>query len=86
MGIPFEALIPYGVMLGMFAVSGAALSKIRHMQNGDKRPRHSVDAWDKQMMDRDRRLTGFLRGQTDSVKAPPGFELSNPWRVEPTFT
>ena len=33
------------------------------------------------VMDRDRRLTGFLRGQTDNVKAPPGFELSNPWRV-----
>lgn len=33
------------------------------------------------VMDRDRRLTGFLRGQTDSVKAPAGFELSNPWRV-----
>lgn len=33
------------------------------------------------VMDRDRRLTGFLRGQTDNVKAPEGFELSNPWRV-----
>jgi len=32
-------------------------------------------------MDRDRRLTGFLRGQTDKVEAPPGFELNNPWRV-----
>jgi hypothetical protein len=32
-------------------------------------------------MDRDRRLTGFIRGQTDRVKAPAGFELSNPWRV-----
>jgi len=33
------------------------------------------------VMDRDRRLTGFLRGQTDTVQAPAGFELSNPWRV-----
>ena len=32
-------------------------------------------------MDRDRRLTGYLRGQTDNVVAPPGFELNNPWRV-----
>lgn len=32
-------------------------------------------------MDRDRRLTGYLRGQTDQAKAPAGFELSNPWRV-----
>ena len=35
------------------------------------------------VMDRDRRLTGFLRGQTDNVNAPAGFELSNPWRVSP---
>ena len=33
------------------------------------------------VMDRDRRLTGFFRGQTDNVKAPPGFEVSNPWKV-----
>lgn len=33
------------------------------------------------MMDRDRRLTGSLRGQTDNVEAPLGFELNNPWRV-----
>jgi hypothetical protein len=32
-------------------------------------------------MDRDRRLTGMLRGQTDNAAAPLGFELNNPWRV-----
>ncbi|PQE16910.1 NADh:ubiquinone oxidoreductase kda subunit protein [Rutstroemia sp. NJR-2017a BBW] len=32
-------------------------------------------------MDRDRRLTGYLRGQTDNPSAPLGFELNNPWRV-----
>jgi hypothetical protein len=32
-------------------------------------------------MDRDRRLTGYLRGQTDNPSAPAGFELNNPWRV-----
>lgn len=32
-------------------------------------------------MDRDRRLTGHIRGQTDNVEAPLGFELNNPWRV-----
>ncbi|KAL9100883.1 MAG: hypothetical protein Q9163_003794 [Psora crenata] len=81
MGVPFEALIPYAIMLGMFGLTGAGLSKIRHMQNGGKRARHSIDQWDRQMMDRDRRLTGYLRGQTDSVDAPPGFELNNPWRA-----
>ncbi|KAH8772202.1 hypothetical protein BGZ57DRAFT_942553 [Hyaloscypha finlandica] len=101
MGVPFEALIPYGIMLAMFGVTGAGLSKIRHMQNGGKRARHSVDQWDRVtkylptssiddsnntdsriVMDRDRRLTGFLRGQTDNPSAPAGFELNNPWRLE----
>lgn len=33
------------------------------------------------VMDRDRRLTGWLRGQTDKVEAPVGFEVNNPWKV-----
>ena len=32
-------------------------------------------------MDRDRRLTGYLRGQTDQALAPAGFEFTNGWRV-----
>lgn len=32
-------------------------------------------------MERDRRLTGTLRGQTDKPDAPAGFEFSNGWRV-----
>ncbi|KAI5361960.1 Putative NADH dehydrogenase [ubiquinone] (complex I), alpha subcomplex subunit 1 [Septoria linicola] len=86
MGVPFESLLPYAICIGFFSLTGAGLSKLRHMQNGGKRARHSVDQWDKQMMDRDRRLTGFVRGQTDNVKAPKGFELSNPWRLEPGTT
>jgi hypothetical protein len=33
------------------------------------------------VMERDRRLTGSLRGQSDSPTAPPGFELSSEWKV-----
>lgn len=105
----------------MFMFTGGALSKLRHMQNGGKRARHSIDQWDKVsalllsiksvpvadgltakyewrrvystlvvadeglVMDRDRRLTGFLRGQTNEVDAPPGFELSSAWRVGDYF-
>lgn len=83
----------------MFGVTGAGLSKIKHMQNGGKRARRSIDQWDRQstdmeeeaisgnadtsvtVMERDRRLTGMLRGQTDSPIAPDGFELSNAWKV-----
>ncbi|ELR05093.1 hypothetical protein VC83_00178 [Pseudogymnoascus destructans] len=85
MGVPFETLIPFAIMLTMFGITGAGLSKVRAMQNGGKRGRHSVDQWDSQMMDRDRRLTGFLRGQTGSAIAPLGFELNNPWRLEKKF-
>ncbi|KAF2237198.1 hypothetical protein EV356DRAFT_28478 [Viridothelium virens] len=85
MGVPFEALLPYGIVLVMFGVSGVGLSKLRHMQNGGKRPRYAIDQWDRVMMDRDRRLTGYLRGQTDRVAAPAGFEVNNPWRVEERY-
>lgn len=90
----------------MFGVTGAGLSKIKHMQNGGKRARRSIDQWDRQsrgasdrmklfyglltwhgiaVMERDRRLTGMLRGQTDSPIAPDGFELSNAWKVCASF-
>jgi hypothetical protein len=36
---------------------------------------------DFEVMDRDRRLTGWLRGQVDRPIAPAGFEYSNGWRV-----
>ncbi|KAK1759659.1 hypothetical protein QBC47DRAFT_372707 [Echria macrotheca] len=86
MPVPFETLIPYGIIVAMFGVTGAGLSKIRNMQNGGKRQRRGIDQWDKVgaslLMDRDRRLTGFLRGQTDNPIAPDGYELNNPWRCE----
>lgn len=37
------------------------------------------------VMDRDRRLTGYLRGQVDQPTAPAGFEVSNGWRVSYTI-
>ncbi|KAI1260664.1 hypothetical protein F5Y18DRAFT_404760 [Xylariaceae sp. FL1019] len=82
MPVPFEALIPYGIVLAMFGATGAGLNKLRHWQNGNKRPRRSLDQWDRVLMDRDRRITGFLRGQSDEPVAPAGFEFNNGWRVE----
>jgi hypothetical protein len=32
-------------------------------------------------MDRDIRLTGVFRAQSDNPKAPLGFEVNNPWKV-----
>ncbi|KAI1310726.1 hypothetical protein F5Y03DRAFT_392173 [Xylaria venustula] len=51
MPVPFEALIPYGIVLAMFGATGAGLSKLRHWQNGHKRPRRSIDQWDRQSTD-----------------------------------
>jgi len=31
----------------MFAISGAGLSTLRYMQNGGKRGRRGLDAWDR---------------------------------------
>jgi hypothetical protein len=90
------------------------------MQNGGKRARRGLDAWDRvsrslyirylsltdsaaakydarqmtsyphtdhgTVLERDRRLTGFMRGQTDKPEAPAGFELNNPWRVRRSVT
>ncbi|KAF2465518.1 uncharacterized protein BDR25DRAFT_295076 [Lindgomyces ingoldianus] len=85
MGVPIESLLPYAIMMGMFAFSAGAVGQLKHMQNGGKAARRGLDAWDRVMMERDRRLTGFARGQTDKPQAPPGFELNNPWRVEGRF-
>jgi hypothetical protein len=74
MPVPFEALLPYAIMIGMFGISGTGLAVIKNYQNEGKRPRYSVDQWDRQMMERDRRLTGTLRGRTDKAEAPLGFE------------
>ncbi|KAH6658864.1 hypothetical protein F5X68DRAFT_226145 [Plectosphaerella plurivora] len=83
MPVPFETLIPYGIMVAMFGATGAGLAAVKGIRNDGKKPRWNIDQWDKEtVMDRDRRLTGSLRGQCDNPIAPPGFELNNPWRLE----
>lgn len=49
-GMPSERLMRMSycsLVVQMFAITGAGLSKIRHMQNGGKRARHSLDQWDR---------------------------------------
>ncbi|TDZ24737.1 hypothetical protein Cob_v002173 [Colletotrichum orbiculare MAFF 240422] len=75
MPVPFETLIPYGIMVAMFGITGTGLAVIKVGQT------KCVAAQDF-VMDRDRRLTGDLRGQIDNAEAPPGFEVNNPWRLE----
>ncbi|KAL4736018.1 hypothetical protein BDW68DRAFT_153938 [Aspergillus falconensis] len=82
MGVPFEALIPYGIVVVMFGVTGVGLSVVKTYANDGKKARWNRDLWDRQMMERDLRLTGSLRGQSTNPEAPKGFELNNPWKVE----
>ncbi|KAI9900556.1 hypothetical protein N3K66_004818 [Trichothecium roseum] len=85
MPVPFEAFLPYAIMVTMFGITGAGLGALKRYQNEGKNPRYSLDQWDKVMMNRDRRLTGTPRGQSDQPHAPVGFELNNPWKLERRF-
>ncbi|RAK92844.1 hypothetical protein BO79DRAFT_207239 [Aspergillus costaricaensis CBS 115574] len=78
MGVPFEALLPFGIIIGSFTVGGAGLWAVRKWDNEGKMPRWNKDKWDR----RDLRITGTKRGQSSNHEAPKGFELSNPWKIE----
>ncbi|KAL1842868.1 hypothetical protein VTK73DRAFT_3016 [Phialemonium thermophilum] len=82
MPVPFETLIPYGIILAMFGVTGAGLSKIKNMQNGGKRARRSLDQWDRQSKGNGRSVCPLSILSIDHPVAPAGYELNNPWRVE----
>ncbi|KAG1752470.1 NADH dehydrogenase 1 alpha subcomplex [Suillus paluster] len=74
MPVPWEALIPFGLLTSMFAAAGTLLNTSKRAQNQGKPVRYHVDTWDEMMMDRDRRLTGHIRGQ--SVCAVPSLTFA----------
>ncbi|KAJ5273427.1 hypothetical protein N7478_008552 [Penicillium angulare] len=82
MGVPFEALLPYGIIVGMFGVTGVGLYASKRFLNEGKKNRWNNDIWDRQMMERDLRITGTWRGQSSNPVAPKGFEVSSPWKLE----
>lgn len=82
MPVPFEALLPWGIITAMFGVTGVGLYYTKKLGNDGKKARWNKDLWDRQMMERDLRLTGSWRGQSSNPQAPPGFELSNTWKIE----
>ncbi|KAI5810474.1 hypothetical protein BZA77DRAFT_170178 [Pyronema omphalodes] len=86
MGVPFEALLPFGIIIGMFGITGGAMSGLRYLRYDKHRGRHGLDTWDLNMIERDRRLTGNMYGQTDAPIAPKGFELNSAWRLEKRMT
>nr|CAG8492390.1 400_t:CDS:2 [Entrophospora candida] len=82
MPVPFEAIIPLGIIMGMFGVTGTLINLSRRYQHDWKPERFQLDRWDKLMMERDRRLTGSLYGQTSNPTAPPSFSTNSVWYLK----
>ncbi|KAG1438101.1 hypothetical protein G6F56_012787 [Rhizopus delemar] len=76
MPVPFESLLPFAVITAFFTVTATGLNITRYYSNDRKPTRYSLDLWEKQMMERDRRLTGSVRGQTSNPIAPSAFATS----------
>ncbi|KAK7062252.1 hypothetical protein R3P38DRAFT_691766 [Favolaschia claudopus] len=70
MPIPWEALIPSGLMITMFGVTGFLANLSFRAQNQGKPPRYHLERWDEIMIARDYRLTGHNRGQTSDPVIP----------------
>ncbi|TFY54335.1 hypothetical protein EVG20_g9744 [Dentipellis fragilis] len=82
MPVPWEALIPFGLVTAMFGAAGTLLNFSKREQNYGKGPRYHIDSWDAMMMDRDKRITGHARLQKSDTTAPVGFETSSVWYTQ----
>ncbi|KAL7753888.1 hypothetical protein RI367_000820 [Sorochytrium milnesiophthora] len=78
MPVPFEALLPLGVISAMFMTAGTLIGAIQRTRSLGKDPRRGLDEWDRTMMMRNERMTGHKYGQSDDVKAPATFATQNP--------
>ncbi|KAI0036063.1 small secreted protein, partial [Vararia minispora EC-137] len=79
MPVPWEALVPFGLVTTMFAAAGTLLNVTKRAQNNGLPPRYNIDDWDQMMMDRDERLTGHFRGQSTEPVAPKEFATNSAW-------
>jgi hypothetical protein len=82
-------MLPLGIMLAMFTVAGGGLHAVRTLSNDGKvllwttvsliaKPvRHTLDRWDRMMMNRDYRLTGTRRIQRSWPIAPEEFKTNS---------
>ncbi|CAG7848530.1 SubName: Full=Related to Hesp-767-Melampsora lini {ECO:0000313/EMBL:CCA66562.1} [Serendipita indica DSM 11827] len=77
MPVPWEALIPFALLTTMFGVGGTLFKTTRTINNDGKTPRYNIDNWEQMMMNRDKRLTGSIRGQSSNPKAPPEFATNS---------
>ncbi|KAK9451173.1 uncharacterized protein V1518DRAFT_412719 [Limtongia smithiae] len=79
--IPFEALLPYAVIVTMFGVAGGGMAFANTMRQDGKKQRVHRDTWDKYMMERDMRLTSTYREQSSAAVAPERFATSSVWKL-----
>ncbi|KAH9977623.1 small secreted protein [Lactifluus volemus] len=83
MPVPWEALIPFGLVTAMFGAAGTLFNVSKRAQNqGKASQKYHIDSWEEMLMDRDKRLTGHARKQTSNPIAPEGFETSSVWYTE----
>ncbi|KAK6904672.1 hypothetical protein V866_004483 [Kwoniella sp. B9012] len=82
MPVPWEALIPFGLLTVMFGATGTLFNTAKRLTNDGKPPRYNLDSWETMMMERDRRLTGSLRGQSTDPIAPKEFATNSVWDTE----
>ncbi|RAL17564.1 NADH dehydrogenase [ubiquinone] 1 alpha subcomplex subunit 1 [Aspergillus homomorphus CBS 101889] len=81
MGVPFEALLPFGIIIGSLSAGAGGIWACKWFMNDGKTARWNLDLWDRVMMERDRRMTGKFRAQSSNHEAPKGFEVNNPWKL-----
>uniref|UniRef100_A0ABQ0M1N5 NADH dehydrogenase [ubiquinone] 1 alpha subcomplex subunit 1 n=1 Tax=Mycena chlorophos TaxID=658473 RepID=A0ABQ0M1N5_MYCCL len=70
MPVPWEALIPTALLVSMFAVTGTLANVSFRAQNQWKPPRYHLEDFEVSLMERDKKLTGHLRGQTSDPAIP----------------
>ncbi|PVU89989.1 hypothetical protein BB561_005083 [Smittium simulii] len=81
MPMPFEAIIPFVMITAMFGVTSGGYKFMMDRRNEGKTPRTNLDDWERALMDRDLRLTGTARGQTDNPVAPEAFKTNSFYRI-----
>ncbi|ORY23263.1 hypothetical protein BCR39DRAFT_562001 [Naematelia encephala] len=82
MPVPWEALIPFGLLTACFAATGTLFRTLKQAQNDGKDTRYSLDDFERMMLERDRRLTGHFRRQRTDPIAPKEFATNSVWQTE----
>ncbi|RKP02839.1 hypothetical protein CXG81DRAFT_10296 [Caulochytrium protostelioides] len=82
MPIPTEAFASFAIV-GIIGFGGRyILNAFQHFENDGKSRRWNVDKWDRQMMERDARMTGNVNRQLAQPRAPRQFSTNSALELE----